>query len=125
VSNIADLKHPKGVELCSKHCWDKLAAIKKRISYARVCVEVEASEELVKDFYLQCESLGIPLFRVLLQNNQCPLVSGFRLARRARRKLEERSVVVEEPSVGFGCFGLIFICLEDHNPVFWSYFHSM
>jgi hypothetical protein len=125
VSNIADLKHPKGVELCSKRCWDKLAAIKKRISYARVCVEVEASEELVKDFYLQCESLGIPLFRVLLQNKQCPLVSGFRLARRARRKLEERSVVVEEPSVWFGCFGLIFICLEDHNPVFWSYFHSM
>jgi len=67
VSNIADLKHPKGVELCSKRCWDKLAAIKKRISYARVCVEVEATEELVKDFYLQCESLGIPLFRVLLQ----------------------------------------------------------
>jgi hypothetical protein len=67
VSNIADLKHPNGVELCSKCCWDKLTAIKKRISYARVCVEVEASEELVKDFYLQCESLGIPLFRVLLQ----------------------------------------------------------
>lgn len=35
---------------------DKLTAIKKRISYARVCVEVEASEELVKDFYLQCEN---------------------------------------------------------------------
>jgi hypothetical protein len=67
VKNIADLKHPNGVELCSKRCWDKLTTIKKRISYARVCVEVEASEELVKDFYLQCESLGIPLFRVLLQ----------------------------------------------------------
>ncbi len=35
---------------------DKLTAIKKRISYARVCVEVEASEELVKDFDLQCEN---------------------------------------------------------------------
>lgn len=33
---------------------DKFTASKKRISYVRVCVEVNASEELVHDFDLQC-----------------------------------------------------------------------
>lgn len=35
---------------------DKLTASKKRISFARICVEVEASKELPKDFYIQCEN---------------------------------------------------------------------
>lgn len=33
---------------------DKFTASKKRISYVRVCVEVNASDELVNDFDLQC-----------------------------------------------------------------------
>lgn len=37
---------------------DKLTASKKRISFARICVEVEASKELPKDFYIQCEVTG-------------------------------------------------------------------
>lgn len=35
---------------------DKLTASKKRISFARICVEVEASKELPKDLYIQCEN---------------------------------------------------------------------
>lgn len=35
---------------------DRMTSEKRRISYARICIEVDASKDLTKEFYLQCEN---------------------------------------------------------------------